>query len=392
MQTLKKWSQWIVAFVAMVLVLAGFSPLVQAQEQSLDLQTLITNIQEANKEIESMGGNVDADLNVEIPDVIDLAIKAQGDFQYNVSPRFAGMFVGSADVTTASPVLDENGNTTGEMEETTENYTLDATVVDGVFYGYDGSAWTVEDISEEEQEISQAVTDAMQEAQTSLANGDVEKVLPLYEQYFDITQTDTEYIFTLKDGIDKEAFWNDLESIAGVNFREEEVNQVEAEFDQAGETFTPEEREQFKTIFSNILDTMLDLMSNVVVTYDATTYKLIRTEFNMNATSEDIANVLESIADPQDIPAGIVIDIAYVVNFFDHGQQFEIVAPADAPKFEESSDESAEETTEESVETESAAESASEETESSTEESATESTETSEETDEAESTEESSEN
>lgn len=382
MQTVKKWHQCIVTFIVTILVSTVFSPLVQAQEQSIDLPSLITNIQEANKEIESMAGKLTLDLNVDVPELVKLESKIQGDFQFNVSPRFSAKVAGSADLTTASPVLAEDGSATDEMETNTDNRNIDITIVDGILYAYDGSAWTVEDISEMEQLISQEVTNVIKETQANISSQSVDKILPLYEKYYDITQTDSEYVFTMKENIDKDALWADIEVATGENIREQVIKEVEAEMDRQGESFTPEEKEIFEALFYNILDLIIDQVGNAVVAYDSTTYKLTRTEFIVHLTSEELAKVLEPIVS-SNVPEGIQIDVTYVINYYDHGKEFDIVVPAEAPKLEESTTE----TSEESVETESSEATTGEESEPVSEESTTE--ETLEETSE---TEESSEN
>lgn len=388
MQTVKKWCQWLVTFIVTILVSTAFSPIVQAQEQSIDLPSLITNIHEANKEIESMAGKLTLDLNVDVPEFVKLESKIQGDFQFNVSPRFSAKVVGSADITTASPVLAEDGSVTDEMETNTNNQNIDVTIVDGILYAYDGSAWTVEDISELEQIISQEVTKVLKETQAKISSDSVETLLPLYEKYYDITQTDNEYVFTMKKDIDKEAFWADIEAVSGENIREQVIKEVEAELDRQGESFTPEEKEIFVTLFYNILDLLMDQVSNTVVAYDSATYKLTRTEFIVHVTSEELAKALEPIA-TSDVPEGIVIDVTYVINYYDHGKDFDIVVPAEAPTFEESTTESSEE----SAETDSSEATTGEESEPVSEETSTEETESTDETSEATSeSEESSEN
>ncbi|MGO4940159.1 hypothetical protein ACTQ45_09045 [Fundicoccus sp. Sow4_D5] len=258
------------------------------------------------------------------------------DLSYNVDPRFAMEFQGEI----VSPFLGS------------EAYTLSAWASEGIAYLFDGvnNEWTVEDYSSQEYEISDQVYTAINEAQANQTELTADQ-LALVDKYADLTETDTDYVFTLKQGIDANELWADLESAVDMDaLINDAIDQAKTAAAEQGIEFTAEEEEMIRSTYSvETLATILATNPVLSVSYSKDDYKLTAMSMVLTINPNEFVEATEEEAAEAGLPETMIVTME--MTFDSHGQEFDIVVPEEALTAPTETEEvPAEETTEDSVE------------------------------------------
>lgn len=263
------------------------------------------------------------------------------DLSYNVDPRFSMQFDGEI----VSAFLGS------------EAYTLSAWASEGVAYLFDGinNEWTVEDYSEQEYDISDQVYSAINEAQANQTELTAEQ-LALVDKYADFTETDTDYVFTLKQGIDANELWADLESAVDMDaLINDAIDQAKTAAAEQGIEFTAEEEEMIRSTYSvETLATILATNPVLSVSYSKEGYKLTAMSMVLTINPNDFMGTTEEVATEEEaaetgLPETMIVTME--MTFDSHGQVFDIVIPEEALTAPTETEEvPAEETTEETTE------------------------------------------
>lgn len=315
------------------------APTVSAQDTNWD--EVLTQLNEVNQEVVSMEG--DGTINVSADQFIDAALNF--DFRYNVEEAFALELAG--DVTGELVTTDAEGNPSSMPLD----FAGQASIIDGIAYLFDGSSWTVEDVSAQEEQIAAEFDSMMaqiQEQADTMSNPE------LTQKYFDLSETDSEYVMTLKQDINPDEFWADIESHVDMEqIKQETIDQTIQQAEANGQEFTEEDRqtleEQMDLSMEATKSVMFQLVDTMEFRYSKETYYLTHMLMDF---SLDRANMEEIAADmgetTEGIPEDFNVAISMEFNFANHGEVFDIVVPEGAPTFDESSstEESATEGTE----------------------------------------------
>ncbi|MGO3211806.1 MAG: hypothetical protein ACTIK0_01305 [Ruoffia tabacinasalis] len=315
------------------------APTVSAQDTNWD--EVLTQLNEVNQEVVSMEG--DGTINVSADQFIDAALNF--DFRYNVEEAFALELAG--DVTGELVTTDAEGNPSTMPLD----FAGQASIIDGIAYLFDGSSWTVEDVSAQEEQIAAEFDSMMaqiQEQADTMSNPE------LTQKYFDLSETDSEYVMTLKQDINPDEFWADIESHVDMEqIKQETIDQTIQQAEANGQEFTEEDRqtleEQMDLSMEATKSVMFQLVDTMEFRYSKETYYLTHMLMDF---SLDRANMEEIAADmgetTEGIPEDLNVAFSMEFNFANHGEVFDIVVPEGAPTFDEASstEESATEGTE----------------------------------------------
>ncbi|XJS10369.1 hypothetical protein ACF3NG_09560 [Aerococcaceae bacterium WGS1372] len=355
------------ASVAFTMVL----PTVSAQDTNWD--EVLTQINAVNQELVSMEG--DGTITVAAQNMLDATLTT--DFRYNTEERFA--LDASADLTGEMITSDAEGN------ETTSpiNFGGQVTVLDGVAYLFDGSSWTVEDISAQEEQIAAQFEEIM--AQTT-EQAETLNDPAITQKYFDLSETDTDYVMTLKQDINPDEFWADVESQVDLEAIKQEsidqaLEQAQSSATATGEELTQEEidelTQQIDQSFEASKEVGFQLINSIEIRYSKENYYLTYMSMDFGLDYADMEKIAANMGESMEgIPEDFNVSFVMEFNFRNHGQVFDIVVPEGAPTFDSTEESTTEEsTTEESAEESNENPAEGESVEETTEEPAEESTE-----------------
>lgn len=320
----------------MTLLLALSTVPSQVFGQELDLVTILNDIQAANKDIESAKGDVKGSIYAEVDGTPYLDLNVSGPFMFNVDPRFAL----EAEMAVEGSVSETDAEGQVQTEEIAEKATL--VLLEGVLYAFNGSEWTTTDMQEEEKEFIKSY----EEAKAQQEKFDMAAMNEKMAAYYDLEDTGDVYVIKLKQDIDSEAFWTDINEVVDIeSIKEEAIKQAETQATEQGVEFTQAQRDQFEYYFNNVLNLVIDLIDNIEMHYGKEDYKLTKMVVDLSATEVEVAKVMGM--DPEALGITGNAKINYEINLSNYGETFDIQKPADAPELEAepaSEDESMDET------------------------------------------------
>lgn len=304
-------------FIALLMLLP-FSTSVSAQE--IDMRTLLEEIANSQAEPESAAVDGNFAFNFQMDE-------SQGEFSgifegvYNVDPRFS--FDGNLDFHLFSQGIEN-------QEDMDESHTLALTVLEGFLYAFDGENWNVDDISEQEQVISQSISEAMQgqgqAVQTMLDNPEL---IAFNEKYLNVEETETEYIFTMTPDFDPNELIADLNTAIDLDAlllksMEESANVMDEE-----KQMTEEEKQMALSMGKDMLAFMVSGLKNYQAVYEKDTYRMKSFVMDFELTGEDIRPLLGSMG--ADAMGNFLGKMHMEMNFSNYGEVFEVVKP-DVPE------------------------------------------------------------
>lgn len=323
---MKKMNKVLTLIVTFVLVLAGLTPLTNAQE--VNNAEILNKISEAQKEIPSSKGDfkatVVADLNGE--SVADITVT--GDYMMNVGEKFSATsnvkISGKAMGQMPAPTAGEETQAAPELQEINEEGSF--TLVDNVLYAFDGTNWTSADVSEQMSEFQKGFDEAMAQATGPEAKAINEKMAG----YYDIEETDSEYVVKLKQDIDPEAFYKDLnEAIDLEKIKADASAQAQKEAEAQGVEFTDQQKQQVEYYFNNGLKFGLSVIEQSEQHYAKDTMQLTKSVVVLSANEQSVAELMGMDAEALGMTGNA--KITFEINMTEHGKEFDIQVPKDAP-------------------------------------------------------------
>lgn len=311
-------NKFIVLFTAIFMFSGIVSQPVRAQETSN--AELFQQIEEANANIESFSG--DLSLTLVITDLLDGVL--EGDLKFNTEPLEFDIDGGvNANIVTE----------TAEGETSTMPLSFSGQIIlkDSILYLNDGYAWSQMDASDLIAEMETTVDQAMTaEAQNLSAE--------FQEKYYQIEETDTEYIMTMADDFDPDAFYEDL--MNEIDFEagyeeahQEALEQLEAQAEAEGETLTEEDYEEFDRIFRSSFEGGIKIGANAIqdmeVRYNKETLLMTSMTMNIVITEEDLATFATDMGEEDAMAElqGFDMNMTIVLNVDEMNSAVEIVAP-----------------------------------------------------------------
>lgn len=359
---MKKGFKLLGSLLVALLMAINVLPTVSAQSTARDVLTQINAA--GQNQLESMNANGFVSVAFQSGEQTADIGQLNFDMSFNIDPRFSMEFQGEV----VSPFLGS------------ETYTLSAWALEGIAYLYDGlnDEWTIEDYSAQEQEISDQVYAAINEAQAQ--QGELtEEQIALAEKYSDFSETETDYVFTLKQDIDANELWADLNSAMDMEaLINDAIEQAKATGAEQGVEFTAEDEEMIRSLYSvETLEAVLGTNPVISASYDKTTYKPTGISAVLTINPNDFMGTTEEEAAETGMPETVIVTIE--MTFGGHGETFEIVVPEaafTAPTEDATEEEATEEDAVEETEEEAPAEEETEETVEETEETVEETEET----------------
>lgn len=180
--------------------------------------------------------------------------------------------------------------------------------------------WTAMNLATYMDQIKAAYEQAMTQAQSNVAMQQ-----ELTQKYFDVTESDTDYVFSLKQGINADELWADItKSIDIEKIKSDALAQYEA---TSGEAVTDEMRQNIDQIYSvESLKQFLAFNPVIETTYNKESKLLTGVNVLLNVKPADFAGEADDLAGsfPEDLSVKVTL------TFADHNQPQEITVPAEA--------------------------------------------------------------
>jgi len=305
-------------------LMLGVGPVPQLNAQETNWEEVLTQIYEANKEMVSMEGN--GTINLEVQDMLSGDVSM--NFQYNLDPVFA------ADVSGAIDALLYSENAEGELESFPINFSGQAVIADRMAYFFDGSSWYTEDISEAYDMFAEQFQAGLDQANQMTAEQRVEMTM----KYYDLTETDTEYVTTLKADINEEEFWADVEEMLDMEkIKADAIEQVIEQGEAQGEELTDEMQakveEQLNLAFEAGKSIVFKFINRAEMRYSKDTYYLTGLMVEMSMNDQDVNDLMLEMGMEEEalLPVdSFNMTMSMEMNFMNHAQTFDIQVPAEA--------------------------------------------------------------
>ena len=326
---MKKTLKWFLSIVSVLTILTSSSSIAFAQD--IDLKSVLTSIQEANKTVESQEGIGNLSFSLYNGQEELFGGDLDTDFRFNVDPRFSMEGTFSGNVRDSSQSVDENGNPVSDQAQETP-FDLKVSMVEGIIYVFDGTSWSVEDFTQQEEELSKAFTEALNQAagaQTEV-NDDL---VSICEKYFDISDNGTDYVFAMKPDIEAEAFWQDISKIVDIEkIKQEAVDEAIKQMQEQGTEVTEEGKAQMEETYNQAFDMVFDFLDKYEIHYNKETLNPSKIYLELSLNPEDIEKITGTADEETQKITG---NLTFTMNFSKHGEQFDIQIPEGAPTFDE---------------------------------------------------------
>ena len=319
-----KFAKWLLSLSSLGLVFAPLNNVVKAE--ATDSKTILKELQEANQGVNSLAGH--GEVSISVGDDTNKLVdgKANGDIKIQMEP-----FALQANIQ-ADGVL-EDFVAEDEAEEESEpmplNFSGSVTILDNIIYFYDGSAWTVQDISDEIGEFETAYEQSKQEAETN-----TELIDQLNAELSEVTETDTEYIVSIKSDLDVDTLYDQLnETFDFDKIIQESIDQARQVQEEA---LTAEDEAQIKEVQEKAIKAGLAGIQESEARYDKESKMLKEMTLKFALSPEQIAEVVGT--DLEEV-GGISVNVEYHLVIDEYGQDVDIQVPADAPTFDQAEEE-----------------------------------------------------
>lgn len=294
-----------------VTFLAGIisSHSVDAQEET-DFNEIILKINEQNMKISSLEADGKVDLEIENlgAGVLEL------DFRYQLDPSLA---------------IESNFQLIGEMVEyggdgatgirPIESYGP-LIIKDRLAYYFNGYVWTVSDISKTSKLLTNLFSQIGINSQNFKSAEQLDRYMAFIEKYYDFTESDSDYIFQLKDPINREEFWREAQAIQNITLN----RQADQPISKPLEEWLDLEKEVYFLIFQQM-----------ETAYSKENFYISSIQLNMEANGDDV-QTFASYFDLKDHFEKAEADwfkLNLKFDFSNHGADFDIQIPENAPEF-----------------------------------------------------------
>lgn len=182
--------------------------------------------------------------------------------------------------------------------------------------------WQAIDVTEQQQQIIDAFKESVAQAAAK-----PELTATINQKYTDVTETDTDYIITLKQDINAEELWTDVQQVVDLEtLKEQAITQVE---EQTGEPVTEEQRAQLDQMYSpEAIAQFLNLNPIVESVYDKETKKLKQIRFEVNVVTAEFVPSDAETEQANFLPENILVKME--INLSEHDVAQDIVVPDEA--------------------------------------------------------------
>ena len=294
-----------------VTFLAGIisSHSIDAKEET-DFNEIILKINEQNMKISSLEADGKVDLEIENlgAGVLEL------DFRYQLDPSLA---------------IESNFQLIGEMVEyggdgATEIRPIESygplIVKDRLAYYFNGYVWTVSDISKTSKLLSNLISQIGINSQNFNSAEQLDSYMAFIEKYYDFTESESDYIFQLKDKINHEEFWQEVQAIQNLTLNRQANQPVSKPLEEWSDL----EKEVYFLVFQQM-----------ETAYSKENFYISSIQLNMEANGDDV-QTFASYFDLKDHFERAEADwfkLNLKFDFSNHGADFDIQIPENAPEF-----------------------------------------------------------
>lgn len=217
----KNFKRAVASLSAVAMLVQG--PITMATAQTMTPSQLIAEISEVNfdalEDIKS--GEILGSVNAHVEGFqgfeFDLTGTAEGGFNLDVEQEFIEFLgIASGEVLTRYSLM----NSDGEYEEVVEGpevFDASSALKDGIFYSYDGTEATMQDVSEDLVEFFEEYEEGMAElkedfaeAQTEITDFFTEEITAIIDNHFTVTESSNTLTLSLNEDFDPQAFIEDI--------------------------------------------------------------------------------------------------------------------------------------------------------------------------------------
>lgn len=310
---MKKTMKKFFALAASTLLFTGPVATTTMAQTTID-ENILTEIQEANKHFES----VKWDGVIKVSAVSDNQTADMG--QLNFNGTFNGIpLQGSFEGNVSSLFL-------GGQEIGLKAFYQNSTAYIGTMEGEAGSGinWTAYDFTTLEADMIKSFQDAYSQS----SNVDPQKTTEFTSKYMDVTETDTDYVYTLKQDINAEEMWNDMDALVDLEkVKEDMIANME---EQSGEALDEESRAQLdKSFNSESLAKFLQMKPVIEVSYNKETKFISKLLMDLTVNMQDFMSEEELSENAESgMPQSFSVHVE--MNFSEHNVPQEVTVPEEA--------------------------------------------------------------
>lgn len=310
---MKKTMKKFFALAASTLLFTGPVATTTMAQTTID-ENVLTEIQEANKHFES----VKWDGFIKVSAVSDNQTADMG--QLNFNGTFNGIpLQGSFEGNVSSLFL-------GGQEIGLKAFYQNSTAYIGTMEGEAGSGinWTAYDFTTLEADMIKSFQDAYSQS----SNVDPQKTTEFTSKYMDVTETDTDYVYTLKQDINAEEMWNDVDALVDLEkVKEDTIANME---EQSGEALDEESRAQLdKSFTSESLAKFLQMKPVIEVSYNKETKFISKLLMDLTVNMQDFMGEEELDENAESgMPQSFSVHVE--MNFSEHNVPQEVTVPEEA--------------------------------------------------------------
>lgn len=310
---MKKTMKKFFALAASTLLFTGPVATTTMAQTTID-ENVLTEIQEANKHFES----VKWDGVIKVSAVSDNQTADMG--QLNFNGTFNGIpLQGSFEGNVSSLFL-------GGQEIGLKAFYQNSTAYIGTMEGEAGSGinWTAYDFTTLEADMIKSFQDAYSQS----SNVDPQKTTEFTSKYMDVTETDTDYVYTLKQDINAEEMWNDVDALVDLEkIKEDTIANME---EQSGEALDEESRAQLdKSFTSESLAKFLQMKPVIEVSYNKETKFISKLLMDLTVNMQDFMGEEELDENAESgMPQSFSVHVE--MNFSEHNVPQEVTVPEEA--------------------------------------------------------------
>lgn len=310
---MKKTMKKFFALAASTLLFTGPVATTTMAQTTID-ENVLTEIQEANKHFES----VKWDGVIKVSAVSDNQTADMG--QLNFNGTFNGIpLQGSFEGNVSSLFL-------GGQEIGLKAFYQNSTAYIGTMEGEAGSGinWTAYDFTTLEADMIKSFQDAYSQS----SNVDPQKTTEFTSKYMDVTETDTDYVYTLKQDINAEEMWNDMDALVDLEkVKEDMIANME---EQSGEALDEESRAQLdKSFNSESLAKFLQMKPVIEVSYNKETKFISKLLMDLTVNMQDFMSEEELSENAESgMPQSFSVHVE--MNFSEHNVPQEVTVPEEA--------------------------------------------------------------
>ncbi|MGX7091701.1 hypothetical protein [Hutsoniella sourekii] len=317
---MKRVYKWLASMSILGLALSPVSHLVQAEE--LDSEAILEELEAANQDVEAMTGH--GAVTVTIADSTADLLDVQTDLEFQFQPEpFALQLSGQIDGL-AQDFVSEDSESSSEAEPI--HFAGSATIVDNVAYLFDGTTWTVQDVSGEINEFQSRYEEAKDEAEANVAAN-----RQLNAELSEITETDDAYVVSMKTDLDPDSLYERLNET--VNFDQIIEDSLAQARELQDEPLSAEEEAAIKEAQEKGIKVAFAGIQQSEAVYDKESKKLKEMTMKFALSPDQLTDIMG--ADAEEF-ANLSVSVDFHLVIDQYGEDVVIQVPEGAPTFDAS--------------------------------------------------------